>query len=122
MSQKFTRRDFSKLVMAGAAGSTLGMFGGAKPLFANQKHVVVVGGGFGGASAAKYIKKLDSSIAVTLVEPLTTYYTCPFSNWVLGGLKEMKDIAQTYDVLKNTHGVEVIHDTATEIDLSLIHI
>ncbi|MCW8796449.1 MAG: NAD(P)/FAD-dependent oxidoreductase [Chlorobium sp.] len=116
MSQKFTRRDFSKLVMAGAAGSTLGLFGGAKPLFANQKHVVVVGGGFGGASAAKYIKKLDSSIAVTLVEPVTTYYTCPFSNWVLGGLKEMKDIAQTYDILKNTHGVEVIHDTATEID------
>ena len=116
MSQKFTRRGFSKLVIAGAAGSTLGVFGSAKPLFASQKHVVVIGGGFGGASTAKYIKKLDPSIAVTLVEPVTTYYTCPFSNWVLGGLKEMKDIAQTYDVLKNTHGVEVIHDRAAAID------
>lgn len=116
MSQKFTRREFSKLVIAGAAGSTLGVFGGVRPAFANQKHVVVIGGGFGGASAAKYIRKLDSSISVTLVEPATTFYTCPFSNWVMGGLKEMKDIAQTYDVLKSTYGIEVVHDEAVEID------
>ena len=116
MSQKFTRREFSKLVIAGAAGSTLGVFGGARPAFANQKHVVVIGGGFGGASAAKYIRKLDSSISVTLVEPATTFYTCPFSNWVMGGLKEMKDIAQTYDVLKSAYGIEVVHDEAVEID------
>ena len=116
MGQKFTRRDFNKLFIAGAAGSTLGVFGGAKPLFASQKRVVVIGGGFGGASAAKYIKKLDSSVSVTLVEPATTFYTCPFSNWVMGGLKDMKDIAQTFDILKSQYGVEVIHDEAAEID------
>ncbi len=116
MSQKFTRRDFNKLFLAGATGSALGVFGGARTGLANQKHVVVIGGGFGGASAAKYIKKLDSSISVTLVEPLTTYYTCPFSNWVLGGLKEMKDIAQNFDVLKNKYGVTVIHERAVAID------
>ncbi len=116
MSQKFTRREFGKLFAAGAAGSALGAFSGVKPLFAQEKRVVVIGGGFGGASAAKYIRKLDKSIAVTLVEPASTFYTCPFSNWVMGGLKEMKDIAQTFDVLKSKYQVEVIHDTATEID------
>ncbi|UZJ41448.1 NAD(P)/FAD-dependent oxidoreductase [Prosthecochloris sp. SCSIO W1101] len=116
MSQKFTRRDFNKLFIAGAAGSTLGFFGGSKPAFANQKHVVVIGGGFGGASTAKYIRKLDPSISVTLIEPAMTFYTCPFSNWVMGGLKEMKDIGHTFDVLQNKHGVDVIHDEAVEID------
>ncbi len=116
MSQKFTRREFNKLVVAGAAGSTLGIFGGVRPALASEKHVVVIGGGFGGASAAKYIKKLSPSIAVTLVEPATTFYTCPFSNWVLGGLKEMKDIGHTYDTLKNTWGVEIVHDEAVDVD------
>ena len=116
MSQKFTRRDFNKLFLAGAAGSTLGVFGGATPLLASQKRVVVIGGGFGGASAAKYIKKLDPSVSVTLVEPAATFYTCPFSNWVMGGLKQMNEIAQTYDVLKGTYGVEVINEEAAEID------
>ncbi|MEC9487218.1 MAG: FCSD flavin-binding domain-containing protein [Prosthecochloris sp.] len=116
MDHKFTRRGFNKLVLSGIAGSTLGAFGAATPLFAAQKHVVVVGGGFGGASAAKYIRKLDPSIAVTLVEPDSTFYTCPFSNWVMGGLKEMSDIAQTFDILKNRYSVDVIHDLVTEID------
>ncbi|MBF0586015.1 FAD-dependent oxidoreductase [Prosthecochloris sp. N3] len=116
MDHKFTRRGFNKLVLSGIAGSTLGAFGAATPLFAAQKHVVVVGGGFGGASAAKYIRKLEPSIAVTLVEPDSTFYTCPFSNWVMGGLKEMSDIAQTFDILKNRYSVDVIHDLVTEID------
>ncbi len=116
MSHTITRRGFNKLILSGIAGSSLAVFGGATPLFANQKRVVVVGGGFGGASAAKYIRKLDPSIAVTLIEPNSTFYTCPFSNWVMGGLKEMKDIAQTFDVLKNKYSVDVIHDTVTEID------
>ncbi|ACF45077.1 MAG: NAD(P)/FAD-dependent oxidoreductase [Prosthecochloris sp.] len=116
MSSKITRRGFNKLILSGIAGSSLATFGGATPLFANQKKVVVVGGGFGGASAAKYIRKLDPSIAVTLIEPNSTFYTCPFSNWVMGGLKEMSDIAQTFDVLKNKYNVDVIHDTVTGID------
>ena len=47
--------------------------------------VVVVGGGFGGATTAKYLRTLDKNIQVTLVEPSQTFYTCPFSNLVLGG-------------------------------------
>lgn len=116
MSQKITRRDFNKLLLSGVAGSALGIFGSSMPAFAAQKRVVVIGGGFGGASAAKYLRKLDPSISVTLVEPKATFYTCPFSNWVIGGMKTMQDIGQTYTVLKNRYRVNVIADTATAID------
>ncbi|NTW51995.1 MAG: FAD-dependent oxidoreductase [Chlorobiaceae bacterium] len=111
-----TRRDFNKLLVSGIAGSTLGMFGGTRSAFAAQKRVVVIGGGFGGASAAKYLKKLDPSLSVTLVEPKAAYITCPFSNWVLAGLKTMGEITQTYAVLAARHGVEVIAETAVSID------
>jgi len=116
MSQNISRRDFSKLLVSGVAGSALGIFGGAKPAFAAKNRVVVIGGGFGGASAAKYLKKLDPSLAVTLVEPKETFFTCPFSNWVLGGLKTMQDIGQTYAVLKNRYGINVLVDSAVAVD------
>ena len=69
MSHKLSRRDFSKLLLSGVAGSALGVFGSSKNAFASTKRVVVIGGGFGGAAAAKYLRKLDHSISVTLVEP-----------------------------------------------------
>lgn len=116
MSQKFSRRDFNKLLVSGVAGSAFGIFGAVRPAYAAQNRIVVIGGGFGGASAAKYLRKLDPSLSVTLVEPKATFYTCPFSNWVLGGLKNMEDIAQTYTVLKNKYGVNVIADYASSID------
>lgn len=116
MSHKLSRRDFSKLLLSGVAGSALGVFGSSKNAFASTKRVVVIGGGFGGAAAAKYLRKLDHSISVTLVEPKAIFYTCPFSNWVLGGLKTMEDIAQTYTVLKNKYHVNVIADYAVAVD------
>jgi sulfide dehydrogenase [flavocytochrome c] flavoprotein chain len=116
MGNTISRRNFNKLLFSGLAGSS--MFMSAAPLFASARkaRVVVIGGGFGGATAARYIKKLDPAIAVTLVEPKTVFHTCPMSNWVLGGLKTMQDIAHTYNVLRNRYGVEVVHDTATIID------
>ncbi len=79
-------------------------------------HVVVVGGGFGGATAAKYLKLLNPELAVTLVEPNETFYTCPFSNLYLGGIREWDQIAHNYDELKNDLGVQVIHSLASAID------
>ena len=100
MSNGLSRRDFNKLLLSGVAGSTIGLFGNSGNLFAaTSKRVVVIGGGFGGASAAKYLRKLDPTIQVTLVEPKSVYHTCPFSNWVLSGLKNMEDIANFYDFL-----------------------
>jgi len=117
MSNGLSRRDFNKLLLSGVAGSTIGLFGNSGTLFgATSKRVVVIGGGFGGASAAKYLRKLDPTIQVTLVEPKSVYHTCPFSNWVLSGLKNMEDIAHFYDVLRNRYKVNVIADTAVSID------
>ncbi len=113
-----TRRDFNKLLVSGIAGSTLGIFGGARSAFAAQNRVVVIGGGFGGASAAKYLKKLDPSLSVTLVEPKAAYITCPFSNWVLAGMKTMDEITQTYATLASRYGIEIVVDTAVAIEAS----
>jgi NADPH-dependent 2,4-dienoyl-CoA reductase/sulfur reductase-like enzyme len=84
---------------------------------ANGKpRVVVVGGGAGGATAARYIAK-DSKgeIDVTLIEPTRMYYTCFFSNLYLGGFKEIGDLGHTYGGLA-TGGVNVVHDWAVGVD------
>ncbi len=78
--------------------------------------VVVVGGGAGGATAARYIAKdSEGQIDVTLVEPTRTYYTCFFSNLYLGGFKEFDDLGHTYGSLA-TSGVNVVHDWAVGVD------
>lgn len=115
MSMNLSRRDFNKLMAAGAAGSALSLFGGVKPAFAARHRVVVIGGGFGGAATARYLKKLDPSIAVTLVEPKAEYITCPFTNWVLADIKTLKDLTLNYKSLQQ-HGVNVVADTVKEID------
>ena len=89
----FKRRNFNKLlattfvsVFASCASS------GTNISLKNRKRVVVVGGGFGGATVAKYIRKFDSSIEVILIQKEDTYYTCPASNTVLGGLNDISFI------------------------------
>ncbi len=79
--------------------------------------VVVIGGGAGGATAARYIAK-DSkgAVDVTLVEPSRTYFTCFFSNLYLGGFKDLSDIGHTYGGLAANHGINVVHDWAVGID------
>jgi sulfide dehydrogenase [flavocytochrome c] flavoprotein subunit len=76
---------------------------------------VIVGGGVGGATAAKYIRRADPTVEVTLIEPNKHYYTCFMSNEVLGGGRSMDSIKFGYDGLRG-HGVTVVHDTATAID------
>ncbi len=109
------RREF---LGAGAAGLAAAMAGCAgMPGTAPPKaRVAVVGGGFGGATAAKYIRLLDSSIDVVLVEPGTAFVSCPLSNMVLGGFRGMADITRPYSGLA-ARGVRVVRDTATAIDL-----
>ena len=111
--KKINRRNFAKIIGSAGLASTLGM---PSLVFGASKKVVVVGGGFGGATAAKYLRKLDPSIDVTLVEPNPTYYTCPFSNTVLGGIKDMSEIAHGYGAMKNKHGVRVIHAKAKNVN------
>jgi sulfide dehydrogenase [flavocytochrome c] flavoprotein subunit len=110
---EFSRRNFLKVAGGAAALSAVGFPAILKA--AGSKKVVVVGGGVGGATAAKYIKMGDSSIDVTLIEPKTEYYTCFMSNEVLSGHRQMESIKVTYDGLK-AHGINVVHDTVSGID------
>lgn len=82
-----------------------------------KPRVVVVGGGAGGATAARYIAK-DSkgAIDVTLVEPTRSYYTCFFSNLYIGGFRQLDSIAHSYGTLAADYGINVVHDWATGID------
>jgi sulfide dehydrogenase [flavocytochrome c] flavoprotein subunit len=108
----FTRRKFIQAAGSVAAVSALGF---PAIVGAASKKVVIVGGGVGGATAAKYIRMADSSIDVTLIEPNEHYYTCFMSNEVLSGHRQMDSIKVGYEGLKG-HGVNVVHDTVTDID------
>ena len=109
---KMNRRDFVK---AAGAATAVGLVGVPHIALGAAKKVVVVGGGTAGTTAAKYLKRLDSSVDVTIVEPNDDYYTCYFSNEVIGGERELDSIRVGYDGLK-AHGVNVVHDSATGID------
>jgi sulfide dehydrogenase [flavocytochrome c] flavoprotein subunit len=112
---RFDRRQFLK---AGAAGATMaGLSGCAGMPGLSKARVVVVGGGYGGATAAKYIRMLDPSIEVILVEPNEAFVSCPISNFVLGGFKTMAEITTPYSGLERSHGVKIVRDTATVIDV-----
>ncbi|MGB6102832.1 MAG: NAD(P)/FAD-dependent oxidoreductase [Pusillimonas sp.] len=79
--------------------------------------VVVIGGGFGGATAARYIKRRNPAIDVTLVEPATTFYTCPFTNLYFGGLRTFEQQGHGFDDLRAL-GVKVVHEYASAVDAS----
>ena len=102
------RRDFLKL--AGAVS----LAGCATPA-PSKARVVVVGGGFGGATAAKYIRMWDPKIDVVLVERDPAFISCPISNLVLAGFTGMDDITRSIDGLER-HGVRVVRDEAVGID------
>jgi len=81
-----------------------------------RRSVVVVGGGYGGATAARYLALWGgASVQVTLIEADARFVSCPLSNLVLGGSKSIDDITRDYDGLAR-HGVRVVNDRATAID------
>lgn len=77
--------------------------------------VVVIGAGYAGATAAKYIRMWSPDIAVTLVDPNRQFVSCPLSNRVLSGVWEMSDITSDYDGLEQ-RGVQIVHQSATQVD------
>lgn len=84
--------------------------------YSSKQRVVVVGGGFGGATAAKYLKKFDSSLEVVLIEQNEFYYTCPFGNTVIAGMNDLEYIKHDYKTLASKHGIKVIHEKVAKID------
>ncbi len=82
-----------------------------------KARVLVVGGGYGGATAAKYVRLFSGQkIDVVLVEPNDAFVSCPISNLVIGGSKTLADVTARYDTLTSKHGVRVVKDMVTSID------
>ena len=105
------RREFLKV---GAAGLVAGCAGVAPQ--ATRARVVVVGGGFAGATAAKHVRRLDPSVDVVLVEPSEAFVSCPMSNLVLSGYRTMASITLPYSSLERNHGVRWVRESATAVD------
>lgn len=83
----------------------------------SKPRVVIVGGGAGGATAARYLAKdSDGALDITLVEPSRMYFSCFFSNLYLGGFKGIDDIGHTYGGLAAGYGINVVHDWAVGVD------
>jgi sulfide dehydrogenase [flavocytochrome c] flavoprotein subunit len=108
------RRSF----LSGAAAlGLLGASGCATTSIPSRARVVVIGGGYGGATAAKYVRLLsDHKIDVLLIEPNDAFVSCPISNLVLGGSRQIGDVTVPYSGLVRNHGVILVKDTATAVD------
>ena len=113
MSQ-INRREFFKLIAAASSTAVLSIPQGAWAAKTKAK-VVVIGGGYGGVTAAKYLKLLDPAIEVTLIEPDTIYTSCPLSDEVVSGLRDIKSLERDYSGARK-HGVNVMHDYVTGVD------
>jgi sulfite dehydrogenase len=110
------RRNFLKL--AGSAGA-LALAGCASTSTPPQKigRVIVIGGGYGGATAAKYLRMWsEGAIEVFLVEMNRDFVSCPLSNLVLGGSRKIEEITVGYGSLRE-HGVQVINDEVTKVNV-----
>jgi len=109
----FDRRTFLKALAAAPVASilTVPRAHASTP----KARVLVVGGGYGGATVAKYLRLMDPGIAVTLVERETLYTSCPLSNEVISGERDIKTLQVGYDGLSK-HGVDVVHDDVVLVD------
>jgi sulfide dehydrogenase [flavocytochrome c] flavoprotein chain len=110
-----TRRDFARGFAATAASLAFPC-----PSFAQAAaRVVVIGGGFGGASCARVLRQIDPKLQVTLIEPKTFYFACPFSNEAIAGLREFEAQQFTYGRIA-AEGVTVVAQTAVKVDARVI--
>lgn len=105
------------LLQSSAAAGLLGLAGCASRAVPSRAQVVVIGGGYGGATAARYVRLFSNhKIDVVLIEPDAAFVSCPMSNLVLGGSWQMADITTPYDALRRRHGITVVRDRASAID------
>ena len=112
---KFNRRRFLQAFGASAAVAAVPSIAGAAE-GTQGTHVVVVGGGFAGATAAKYLRMWsDKKIRVTLIDPKASHTSCVLSNLVLNGNITLNELTLSYDSLRSFYGVEVIRDHVTEL-------
>ena len=111
-----TRRTFLRMASTAGALSLAGCAAAPNKAAKAARRVVVVGGGYGGATAAKYLKLFDPSLDVTLVEKGKVHLSCPGSNDVLAGWRDMDSLRRPLEALQARHGVKLIQAKAVEID------
>lgn len=109
----FSRRQFLQSLGLGAAALTTPAIVHAAT---TRPQVLVVGGGFAGATAAKYLRHWSTAVDVTLIEPNARYYSPILSNLVLNGQRSLKQITFGYNVLAQKYGVNIVRDRVTSID------
>jgi NADPH-dependent 2,4-dienoyl-CoA reductase/sulfur reductase-like enzyme len=112
--RQMTRRNVVRGIVASAASPTFFRASRAQ----SAARIVVIGGGFGGASCARALRQIDPKLQVTLVEPNRTFIACPFSNEVIAGLREIEAQQFTYDRII-AEGVTVIAQAAVSINLQM---
>ncbi|MBZ0106108.1 MAG: NAD(P)/FAD-dependent oxidoreductase [Sulfuricella denitrificans] len=115
------RRNFIQMagIAAGFSATSFSVLARAGEILPKKgRRVVVVGGGYGGTIVSKYIRMSDPSIEVVMIERNKTFVSCPFSNLVIGGSRDLKDNMITYDKLAEKHGIQVVYDEVTGIDVA----
>ena len=104
----------------GQSAAALGMlagFSGQARANLQKAEILVIGGGYGGATAAKYLRLFSNNTAkVTLIEPNASFISCPLSNLVIGGTRTLADLTSPYDKLSKRHGIKIIQESVTSID------
>ena len=119
---KYSRRHFFNQLAATAMASLPleSLLAQSKPTFSSKAidkaRVVVVGGGFGGAATAKYLKKFSNGrLNVTLIDPTDRFVSCPMSNLVVSGQYQIADITKSRQALQTSYGIEIIRDHVERI-------
>ena len=104
----------------GHSAATLGLlagFSGQARANLQKAEILVIGGGYGGATAAKYLRLFSNNTAkVTLIEPNASFVSCPLSNLVIGGSRKLAELTSPYDNLSKRHGIKIIQDSVASID------
>lgn len=115
---KITRRDLIKIFGTSAVAAT-GIFGASNKVFAKSTpHVVILGGGIGGATLAKYLRFADPDVKITIIEQHPEYITCLRSNDVMVGMHTLDDLTFNLDTIRSKYSVNVIIDKVTGADFS----
>lgn len=111
------RRSFNTILLGTTALSFAACNGLTDlSLPSNKKRVVIVGGGFGGATAAKYLRKFSPDTEIILIEQNKDYYTCPFSNTVIAGMNSIEYIKHDYKTLESKYNIIVMHEKVKKVD------
>ncbi|KAF3982896.1 MAG: NAD(P)/FAD-dependent oxidoreductase [Methylococcales symbiont of Hymedesmia sp. n. MRB-2018] len=116
MIRMISRRSFCKTSLASSAGLLINACKPINIITRSSPHVVIIGGGFGGATAAKYLRKLDANIKITLIEPSKHYLSCPGSNWVFAGIQTIEALTIAYATLSKKYEITFVNDSVSAID------